>query len=191
MTRQSIERLAQALDRDDARLRDALPEVLPAVEEDLMYLLVDEPDSYQRLIERVCALENLGEYAAAEPETVDRFLAILWNGVGTATNVVPEVGAAVTDSFRVNWEARDAEVAFHAVADADDGTIDGGPGLLDDADVTFRGSTDVLFRMLGDGEFDATLAYVQNRYEVLGSLEDARAFGQLMDEVTGRMEDVA
>lgn len=191
MNEPDFERLAEVLALDDAAFRERLPEVVDEVEDHLPQLLLERPELYERLIGRVSTLDDLAAYAEEEPETVEGFLDVLWTGLGLISRAVPAVQEAVDESFAVNWEPRDADVTWHATTDAETGAIDGGPGLLDDADVTFRGSTDVLFSMLGDDAFDPALAYVQNRYEVLGSLEDARRFSELMEAAIERMEDVA
>ncbi|MFB6142001.1 MAG: hypothetical protein ABEJ30_01510 [Halorientalis sp.] len=184
--------LADVVEAPEAAFRRDLGDALaPLSEPDaLASYLVRNPDAYERLLERMATLDDPAEFAAEAPETVDRFLAVLWSGIEIATTTLPPVEQAVTMDTSVNWTATDSPVAFHATADATAGTVAGGPGLLEDPEVTFEGRTDVLFAMLGDESFNAPLAYIQNRYEVIGPLERARAFDEMMDEVRASMESM-
>lgn len=191
MPQTDFDTLATVLEQDDEAFVQRLPEALDGVEDDLETLLVSRPEVFERLSERMSTLDGIAAFASDEPETVDRFLGILWNGLGLITESALSVQEEVTENFDVNWVCEDSPASFHMISDADAGTISGGPGLLDDAELTFRGPTDVMFSMLNDPEFDGTLAYIQNRYEIVGSLERARTLNTMMATVNANMDDLS
>lgn len=177
------------LDKPDAAFKRELGDALAGLDDDdaLTGFLVRSPETFERLTDRMATLEDIVSFAETDPEAVDQYLAVLWNGIEVVTTNIGSIGAAVTMDTGVNWCTTDSPVEFHATTDSLAGTIAGGPGPLDDPEITFEGHTDVLFSMLGDDEFEPTLAYVQNRYEVVGSLERAREFDRMMETVTADM----
>ncbi len=190
MSQTNFDTLTTVLEQDDEEFRRNLPAALDGVEDELETLLTSRPEAFDRLSERMSTLDGIAAFADDDPETVDRFLDILWNGLGLITETVPAVREEVSEDFGVNWVCEDAPTSFHMVSDAEAGTISGGPGRLDDAELTFRGPADVMFSMLNDPSFDGTLAYVQNRYEIVGSLERARTLDGMMATVNASMDDL-
>ncbi len=190
MSQANFDDLETMLEQPDDEFKENLPDALDGAAANTEQLLALHPDAFERLIERMSTLDGIATYANDESETIEEFITVLWNGLGLVTEMVPAVGEKVTEAFAVNWEATDSSVAFHMTSDPESGTIAGGPGLLDDPGIEFKGTTDVMFSMLGDESFNATLAYVQNRYEVVGSLERARNFNAMMDTMTENMENL-
>jgi len=190
MTDVDYDRLATVLEQDDEELKATLPAALAGVEDDIETLLLEHPDCFETLSLRMSTLEGIAEYAADEPETVDRFLTILWSGLGYISENVPEVQEEVTESFAVNWEATDSEVTFHMTSDADSGTVAGGPGLLDDADLSFEGETGVLFSQLNDPDFDPVKAFMDGKFQLDGAVNEAMTFAQMMETVTRNVENL-
>ncbi len=190
MSQANFDDLETVLDQPDEEFKANLPEALDGAAEDIETLLALHPDAFEALSARMSTLDGIADYATDEPETVEEFLTVLWDGLGLVTEMVPAVGEEVTEEYAVNWEPTDSPVSFHMTADPETGTIAGGPGLLDDPGIAFNGTTDVLFSMLNDESFNATLAYVQNRYEVVGSLERARSFNDMMDTITENTENL-
>lgn len=187
---QPFSELATVVEQPDPTFKERLPAALEGVEDDLERLLLEQPDTFEALAERVSTLEGIADYATEETETVERFLAVLWDGLGLVADVSPAVQDAITDEYAVTWECEDAPIAFHARTDPDAGSLAGGPGALEDPEITFRGPAETMFSTLQDEDFNAVLAFVQNRLEVVGSVQRARAFDAMMDSVTGEMEDL-
>jgi putative sterol carrier protein len=183
------EAIEAALDGDDEQVLEALPGTLDGAAADVEALLADHPDTYERLVARVSTMENAGELAAAHPETADRFLAILWGGLEVIARVSPAVREEITEDFRVQWDADDADAEWYAVTDADAGSIEGGPGRIDDPDVTFTGETSTLFSMLGDDDFAPQQAFMEGAFQLEGDMPAALQFGQTMDAVQRAAED--
>ena len=188
MSQANFDDLETVLDQPEEEFKTNLPTALDGTAADVEQLLALHPDAFERLTERMSTLDNIAAYASDEPETVEEFITVLWDGLGLVTEMVPAVGEAVTEEYAVNWGVTDSPVVFHMTSDPETGTIAGGPGLLEDPGIAFSGQTDVLFSMLNDESFNATLAYVQNRYEVVGSLERARSFNDMMDTVNKNMQ---
>ena len=186
----NTDEIHDALDGDDGDVLESLPGTLEGVD-DVETLLADHPDTYERLVTRVSKLENAEELVADHPETADRFLTILWSGLEVIARVSPAVQEEITDDFRVQWAADDSDAEWYAATDADAGSIEGGPGRIDDPDVTFTGDTDTLFSMLGDDEFDPQEALLEGAFEVDGDLPTAMEFGATMDAVQRNAEDLA
>lgn len=183
------DQIESALDGDDEQVLADLPGTLEGID-DVETLLADAPDAYQRLITRVSSLENAGELATEHPETAERFLTLLWGGLETITEVSSAVGDEIEADYRVQWVADDSELVWYAVTDADAGSVEGGPGRIDDPDVTFTGDTATLFSMLGDEEFDPQQAFMRGAFEMDGDLQVAMQFGQTMDAVQDAAEDL-
>ena len=190
MTQANFDHLETVLDQPDDEFRADIPAALDGAAENIEEFLALHPDAFKRLTARMSTLDDIGDYASDEPETVKEFLTVLWDGLSLVTQMVPTVGENVTEEYAVNWETTDSPVSFYMTSDLETGTVAGGPGLLEDPEVTFRGTTDVLFSMLNDDEFNETLAYVQNRYEVIGSLERARGLSAMMDAVNENTENL-
>jgi hypothetical protein len=190
MSQANFDDLETVLDQPDDEFKANLSEELDGAAENVETLLALHPDAFERLTERMSTLDDIGAYATNEPETVEEFITVLWDGLGLVTEMVPAVGEKITEEYAVNWECTDSPVSFHVTSDPEAGAIAGGPGLLADPGIAFKGTTDVMFSMLNDDSFNETLAYVQNRYEVVGSLERARSFNDMMDTVTENTENL-
>ncbi|HET7322953.1 MAG TPA: hypothetical protein VFJ06_01335 [Halococcus sp.] len=190
MSQANFDDLETVLEQPDDEFKANLPGALDGAAANTEQLLALHPDAFERLTERMSTLSDIATYANDEPDTIEEFITILWDGLSLITEMIPAVGEEVTEEFTVNWEATDSSVAFHMASDPEAGTIAGGPGLLDDPEIEFKGQTDVLFSMLNDESFNPTLAYVQNRYEIVGSLERARNFNAMMKTVNENMADL-
>lgn len=192
MSQASITDLERVVELPDEEFTAELPAALQSIEgrEDVVTLLVEHPDTFEELSARMSTLDDVGEFATEETETVERFLTVLWDGQELISRAVPAVQETVTERFTVNWECEDSPVDFHLETDPDAGTVSGGTGLLDEAELTFQGSTDVMFSMLNDDDFNGTLAFIQNRFEIIGPLQRARNLDSMMESVSDHMRDV-
>ena len=191
MSQVNFDELETVLEQSDSEFKTNLPDALDGVAENLDEFLVHHPEAFELLSTRMSTLDDIAEYANDETATVRRFLTILWDGLGLITEMVPAVAEEVTEEYTVNWEPTDSTVSFHMSSDPDAGTISGGPGVLNDAELTFKGTTDVMFSMPADDEFNGPLAFIQNRYEIIGPLERARSFNTMMETINENMDELA
>ncbi len=182
--------LEAVVDEPDGQFRDHLGPALSGLDDEdaLAEFLVTQPTVFERLTDRMATFEAITEFANDDPEAVGQYLTVLWGGMGLIAENISAVGDAVTVGTTVNWEPTDSPIAFHATTDPEAGSISGGPSLADDSEITFEGQTDVLFRMLGDDEFDGQVAAAQSRLEIIGSLERAQEFDDMMAAVSEAME---
>ncbi|WP_424017076.1 hypothetical protein ACOZ4N_14490 [Halorientalis pallida] len=185
--------LGAVVDQPDEQFRANLGPALAGLDDEdaLAELLVTQPTVYERLTDRMATFEGITEFANDDPETVEQYLRVLWGGMGLIAENISAVGDAVTVDTTVNWEATDSPITFHATTDPERGSISGGPSLADDPEITFEGQTDVLFSMLGDDDFNGQLAFVQNRFDIVGPLERSRQFNEMMEAVGEEMEALA
>lgn len=185
-----INALEAALEQDDdEQFMDEFPEALEGIEDDLETLLLEHPDTFQSLITRVATLDDPIELAEDEPETVERFFTIMWGSLELISEFVPSVQEEIDTDFRVQWVPEDSNVRWYAETDSEEGRISGGPGELETPDVTFKGETNTLFRMMGDDEFNSQQAFMQGEYEIEGQLPMAVQFGETMETVTENLEE--
>lgn len=190
MSQANFDDLETVLEQPDDEFKENLPGALDGAAENVEQFLAFHPDAFEQLTKRMSTLDSIAAYATDEPETVEEFITVLWDGLGLVTEMVPAVSEEVTEEFAVNWEATDSPASFHMTSNPEAGTVLGGSGLLDEPGIAFKGTTTVMFSMLNDDEFNETLAYVQNRYEVVGSLERARSLNTMMDAVNENTENL-
>ncbi|WP_435078045.1 hypothetical protein [Halococcus sp. AFM35] len=190
MSQTNFDDLEAVFEQPDGEFKANLPEALDGAAENIEHLLALHPDAFETLSTRMSTLDDIGTDATEEPGTVREFITVLWDGLSLVTEMVPAVSEEVTEEYAVNWKPTHSPVSFHMTADPETGTVAGGLGLLDDPGIGFERTTNVMFSMLNDDSFNATLAYVQNRYEVVGSLERARSFNDMMDTVTENTENL-
>jgi len=181
---QTYHDLEAVVEQPDDQFKTTLPSVIDDVEENVATVLVEQPASYEALSTRMSTLEGVGEYAAGHTETIETFLDVLWTGMELISEHVPAVSERIDQEYTANWIPEDAPVAWHMASDPDAGTVTGGSGRLDDAEIVFTGSADVMFSMLGDDEFNPTMAFMQNRFDIEGPLMKARGLGSMMETVT-------
>lgn len=185
-----LQQLEDTLEKDDEQLLAELPEALEGVEDDLETLLVERPDTFEKLVQRVSELENADEFAREDPETVERYFTILWGCLELISEVAPSVREQIDTEFRVQWEPTDTDVRWYAQTDTEEGRIFGGPGEVDEPEVTFKGETNTLFSMMGDDDFNAQQAFMQGEYQIEGELPKAVQFGNTMETVQDNAEDL-
>jgi hypothetical protein len=187
---ESYHDLEAVVEQPDDQFKTTLPSVIDDVEENLETVLVEQPSTYEQLSTRMSTLDAIDEYAAQHTQTVETFIDVLWGGMELISRSAPEVQAQVDAKFTANWDPDDAPVGWHMTTDPDTGIVSGGAGLLEDPELTFSGPTEVLFRMLGDEEFNAATAFLRNTFEISGPLGTARSLGKTMETVVEHAHEI-
>ena len=82
-------------------------------------------------------------------------------------------GCQSTNDVRVQWAADGVDAAWYAVTDA--GSIEGGPGRVDDPDVTFTGDVGTPSGMLGDDGLEPQQAFVDGAFQMNGDVHGGAA----------------
>jgi putative sterol carrier protein len=192
MTDPAFDDLEAVVPADDDQFKRDLPDALAGFDDEAAIgeLLLEHPDTYDALTRKVSTLDGIADYAREEPETVERFLTVLWSGQELVTEHVPAVREKVTDSFTVTWECEDSPIEFHMETDAESGRITGGLGPHGDAELVFRGPTDVLFSMLNDPEFQGVQAFLEGKFEIEGPIQKAQQLDATMQVATDHMRDL-
>ena len=97
-------------------------------------------------------------------------------------------GCQSTNDVRVQWAADGVDAAWYAVTDSDAGSIEGGPGRVDDPDVTFTGDVGTPSGMLGDDGLEPQQAFVDGAFQMNGDVQVALQFGWTTDAVQRNAE---
>lgn len=178
-------RIEEALALPTAELTDELPAILDDVEGRVEVLALENPTLLSGVIDRVDDVD-VAAFASDNPETVDQFQALLWTGVELLTRFSPDVQQSITEDVSVSFVATDAPMASHLRLDADAGTVDGGPGELDDPDLKIRGPANVLTALM-TGQLDPVAGYEAGEFEMDGPEakgdELASTMGRLAEKV--------
>lgn len=192
MSQPAFDDLEAAVSKPDDEFKRDLPDALSGLDDEgaVGQLLVEHPDTYEALTERMSTLDGIADYASEEPETVERFLTVLWTGQELVTRNVPAVREEITDAYTVTWECEDSSVEFHMETDPGSGHITGGTGPHGDAELVFRGPTAVLFSMLNDPEFRGVQAFLEGKFEIDGPIQQAQQLDATMQVATDHMRDL-
>lgn len=192
MTQPGFDDLEKTVSQPEDEFKRDLPDALAGLDDEaaVAELLLEYPDTYDDLTWRMSTLDGIADYASEEPETVERFLTVLWSGQELVTGTVSEVQEQITDSFTVTWECEDSPIEFHMETDAESGRITGSLGPHGDAELVFRGPTDVLFSMLNDPEFQGVQAFLQGEFEIEGPIGKAQQLNSTMQVATDHMRDL-
>lgn len=187
------EKLERVVEADDETFREELGAALEGMDDDdaIDELLANHPDAYEALSTRLATVSDPGEMAEDDPEAIERAIAVIYGGMSRLSKVSEGVQDAVTSDFAVNWEVEDYDLGWHMTTDADTGRIDGGPTLLDDPELRFIGSLDVMLSMIGDPDFNGPLAFIQNRFEIVGPVQKGRELDSMMEAVRENARDMA
>ncbi|WP_254820885.1 SCP2 sterol-binding domain-containing protein [Haloglomus halophilum] len=192
MTDPAFDDLDAVVSANDDQFKRDLPDEIAGLDDEAAVgeLLLEHPDTYEDLSRKMSTLDGVADYASDETETVERFLTVLWAGQELVTEHVPEVREQITDSFTVTWECEDSPVSFHMETDAESGRITGGLGPHGDAELVFRGPTDVLFSMLNDPDFQGVQAFLEGKFEIEGPIQKAQQLDATMQVATDHMRDL-
>lgn len=183
MSQQEFSDLESLVDKPDEEFKEGLPDVLGGIEDSLDTLLLEHPDAFEDLVTRMGTMENPSEFVEGNLETARAFFDIMWGCLNIISENVPDVQDAVTNDMSVNWVCDDTDLAWHMESDSESGTITGGSGKLDNAELTFTGTTDILLSMIGDDDFQGQQAFMQGKFQIEGQLPKAMALENMMESV--------
>lgn len=173
----------------DQALRRELPAVLDAVEPSLESVVDRDLEAFVELLRRMSTMEGIANYAEEEPETVDRFLAVFWDGVEYLVSSSLDLEDTITEELSVTWIAFDSDVSFHMRTRPEAAGLLGGPGEVEDPDLTIEGTTDALFSLLYDEGFEPELAVYQGDLDLVGPMHLAWDLAEIFGTIRGRIED--
>lgn len=181
-TDDTAERIETVLDKPDDQLADELPALLDEIAGQTEQLLLENPALFARVTQRMDAVD-ISEFATEQPETVERFQAMLWTGMELLAQASSDVQESITEDITVNFEANDAPMTGHLHVIETDQTIRGDTDLLEDPDLTITGPADELVSLI-TGSGDPVQGFMQGRFEMDGDIQKGTRLAATMNELT-------
>ncbi|WP_299270327.1 SCP2 sterol-binding domain-containing protein [Halorientalis sp.] len=166
-TAELAERVERVLELPTDELTAELPDVLDELEGQVDVLALENPLLLADVIDRVGDVD-VAAFAAENPDTVDQFQELQWQGVELLAQFSPDVQQSIEADTTVNFEATDAPMASHLELDAETGSVSGGAGLATDPDLEIRGPANTL-TALTTGQLDPVSGYEGDQFEMDGS----------------------
>ena len=182
MSDELITRVEETLDKDEAQLKDDLPGLLADIQGQEAELIEENPELFTQVIGRMDDIEAAGFYED-EPEAGDQFQDLLWTGVNMLVEENPEIKDQIAADITANFEADDCPMQGHLDVNASEETITGGSGTVSDADLTLTGPADTLTGLITGG-IDPVQGFMQQQYELDGSVQKGTQLASVMGEIT-------
>jgi putative sterol carrier protein len=166
----------------DEELMKNLPTLAPKLKgkvKDLMNLMPDLP---RRIVNKMDQT-NVKKMANQAIEAVNAFTEILWEGIAAVAEKNEEFRKALKNvgNIKLNYEADDSPMCGHE--EINNAKITGGPGKLNAVDITVKGNTDVLVKLVTGG-LDPVKGLMMRKFKLEGPL----ALGM---KLTGAMKAMA
>jgi len=182
MSEELTQRIEESLDKDEDELVEDLPGLLEDIEGRERELISENPALFAEVLGRMDEIDTARFYNEA-PEAGDKFQNLLWTGVRLLVENNPEIRDRIGTDITANFDADDCPMAGHLEIDADEQIIRGGAGLSDDPDLTLTGSADTLSALV-TGEIDPVQGFMQQKYELDGSVQKGTQLASVMGEIT-------
>jgi putative sterol carrier protein len=186
-TAELADRVETVLELPTEELTEELPAVLDAVEGQVDVLALENPMLLADVIDRVGDVD-VAEFAAENPDTVDQFQELQWQGVELLAQFSPDVQQSIEADTTVNFEATDAPMASHLELDADAGTVSGGAGLADEPDLEIRGPANTL-TALTTGQIDPVAGYEDGQFEMDGPEDTGDQLATTMGKLAEKLPE--
>lgn len=179
---QLVRRIDASLEKPDAELEADLPDLLDEMAGRTDDLVRVYPETFGRVIDRMETMD-IASFVAANPDTADQFQELLWAGMNVLVETSPEVREEIDDDITVTFEAEDCPMVGHLEVDADERTIRGGAGRLDDAMLEITGPAETLVGLIV-GSVDPIQGYIQQRYEMDGPVHKGTRLAPIMTSLS-------
>ena len=177
-----IQRIEESVNKDEEQLKADLPGLLSDMEGKERELIEENPDTLTEVISRMSDID-IAAFYADEPKAADQFQDLLWAGVNSLVENNPEIQDAIGANITANFEAEDCAMEGHLDVNADDQTVEGGAGQVSDADLTLSGPAGVLTSLITGGT-DPVQGFMQQEYELDGSVQKGTQLASVMGEIT-------
>lgn len=182
MSDELITRIEESLDKDEEQLKEDLPGLLDEIEGQERELVTENPQVFAEVIGRMGEID-IAEFYEDEPEAADQFQDLLWTGVNVLVENNEDIQDQISTDITANFEADDCPMEGHLDVDADEQTVTGGSGTVDDADLTLTGPADTLTGLITGG-IDPVQGFMQQQYELDGSVQKGTQLASVMGEIT-------
>ena len=180
-----VDRIEAAVEMTDDELADELPAILAAVEGRVESLALENPALFGRVVQRMGEMD-VSEFASANPETVERFQAVLWTGMDLLVRFSPAVQDSITEDVTVTFDATDAPMTGALVLDADEGTVDGRTDAVVDPDLEIEGPANVLVGLI-TGSTDPVEGFMRGEFTMRGDVTKGMALAETMEHLTAKL----
>jgi len=169
----------------DEELKENLPELLDALSGDVEALVEERAEDVPRLLSRLDSTD-VEEFANDAPGVAEKFQDFLWNATSALVDRDEELQHNITRSATVNFAANDSPMEGHLVVDADAGTLEGGSGHVDGADLSINGPSNTLAGML-TGSTDPVQGFMAGEFEMDGDVDTGMEIASIMTPVHERL----
>ncbi|MFB6142037.1 MAG: SCP2 sterol-binding domain-containing protein [Halorientalis sp.] len=180
-----VARTERALELPPEELAEELPALLDDLEGQVEVVAMENPRVFARVVQRMDEMD-IQAFALDNPETVDRFMNVLWTGMNLLVQFSPDVQETITQDLAVNFEATDAPMEGHLRLDADEGAATGGPDLVADADIEIRGPANTLASLITGGT-DPVQGFMQQQFEMDGDIQKGTQMAVTMEKLTEKL----
>lgn len=177
-----IRRIEAATEQPDDELEERLPGLLEDLEGHARALVRERPETFGRVVERMRALD-VAAFVTDSPETADRFQELLWAGVGVLVEERSAVRERIDEDVTANFAATDCPMTGHLEVDADERTIRGGAGTLEDPMLEISGPADTLVGLVA-GDVDPIQGFMRQRFEMDGPVDKGTGLAPVIDSVS-------
>ncbi|WP_092690079.1 SCP2 sterol-binding domain-containing protein [Halorientalis regularis] len=182
MSDELITRVEETLDKDEEQLKDDLPDLLNDIQGQEKELITENPEVFAKVIGRMDDID-IASFYEDEPEAGNQFQDLLWTGVNVLVEENPEIKDQIAADITANFEADDCPMEGHLDVNAGEETITGGSGPVADPDLTLTGPADTLTGLITGG-IDPVQGFMQQQYELDGSVQKGTQLASVMGEIT-------
>jgi len=182
MSDELITRVEDTLDKDEEQLKEDLPDLLTDIQGQEKELIKENPEVFAKVIGRMDDID-IASFYEDEPEAGNQFQDLLWTGVNVLVEENPEIKDQIAADITANFEADDCPMEGHLDVNAGEETITGGSGPVSDPDLTLTGPADTLTGLITGG-IDPVQGFMQQQYELDGSVQKGTQLASVMGEIT-------
>lgn len=174
------------LEASTDELETELPDLLSNAEDNTRTFVQEHPGLFGRVVGRLEEVD-VATFVEANPETADQFQDFLWTGVEVLAENSEEVQSQINQHITVNFYADDCEMDGHLELDADEGTMSGGAGTLEDPVLEIEGPADNLVGLI-TGAIDPVQGFMSQQYELDGPVAQGTQLAPVMGSLAERFE---
>lgn len=158
----------EMLNMPDNELMAKLPTLAPKLKGKVKDLMDTMPDLPRRIVKKMDET-NVKKMANEAIESVNAFTEILWEGIAAVAEKNEEFKKALKNvgNIKLNYEADDSPMCGHE--EITNAKIAGGPGKLNSVDITVKGHTDVLVKLVTGG-LDPVKGLMMRNFKLEGPL---------------------
>ncbi|MCX2818191.1 SCP2 sterol-binding domain-containing protein [Haladaptatus sp. F3-133] len=172
----------------DEELKNNLTSLLNDID-DVEALVEQRSEDVPRLLSRLDGTD-VEEFANDAPEVAEEFQDFLWDATSALVDRDEELQENITQNATVNFEADDSPMRGHLRVEDEAGTLEGGAGHVDGADLHITGPSNTLAGML-TGSTDPVQGFMAGEFEMDGDVDTGMELASVMTPVHERLNKYA